>query len=35
MKVFSCALGINVKRRLYEGVAVPAAIYGLEAWNMV
>ena len=27
-------LGINVKRRLYKGVAVPTALYGTETWSM-
>ena len=36
MKVFSCrVMGMNVKRRLYEGVAVPTALYGTETWRMV
>ena len=35
MEVFSCrAMGMNVKRRLYEGVAVFTAIYGTETWSM-
>ena len=25
---------INVKRRLYEGITVPTALYGAEAGNM-
>ena len=25
---------MNVRRRLYEGVAVPAALYGAETWSM-
>ena len=30
-KVLSCrAMGMNVKRKLYEGVAVPTALYGVE-----
>ena len=34
-KVFSCrAMGMNVKRRLYEGVAVPTVLYGAETWSM-
>ena len=34
-KVFSCrAMGMNVKRRLYEGVAVPTALYETETWSM-
>ena len=27
-------LGINVKKCLYEGVIVPTAMYGAEAWDM-
>jgi len=27
-------LGMNVKRRLYEGVIVPTALYGAETWGM-
>ena len=31
MKVFSCrVMRMNVKRRLYEGVAVPTVLYGLK-----
>ena len=31
MKVFSCtAMGMNIKRRLYEGVAAPTVLYGAE-----
>ena len=34
-KVFSCrVMGMNVKRRLYEGVAVSTALYGAETWSM-
>ena len=34
-KVFKCrALRMNAKRRLYEGVVVPTALYGAETWNM-
>ena len=34
--VFSCrAMGLNVKRRLYEEVAVPTALYGTETWSIV
>ncbi len=34
-KVFKCrSLGISAKRRLYEGVVVPSALYGHETWNM-
>ncbi len=25
---------MSAKRRLYEGVVVPAALYGAETWNM-
>ena len=25
---------MNVKRRLYEGIAVPTALYGTETWSM-
>ena len=33
--VFSCrVMGMNVKSRLYEGVAVPTALYGAETWSM-
>ena len=28
------ALGMNAKRRLYEGVVVPTAMYGAETWNV-
>ena len=27
-------LGINAKKCLYEGVIVPTALYGAEAWGM-
>ncbi len=27
-------LGMNAKRRLYEGVIVPTALYGAETWNI-
>ena len=27
-------LGIQAKKRLYEGVIVPTALYGAEAWGM-
>ena len=27
-------LGINAKKCLYEGVFVPTALYGAEAWGM-
>ncbi len=34
-RVFKCtSLGVNAKRRLYEGVVVPTALYGAEIWNM-
>uniref|UniRef100_A0A3P9I653 WxxW domain-containing protein n=1 Tax=Oryzias latipes TaxID=8090 RepID=A0A3P9I653_ORYLA len=34
-RVFECrSLGKNVKRRLYEGVVVPAALYGAETWSL-
>ena len=34
-RVFRCrSLGMNVKRKLYEGVAVPTALYGSETWSM-
>ena len=30
-KVFSCiAMGMNVKRRLYERIAEPTALFGLQ-----
>ena len=33
--MFSCRVKeINVKRKLYEGVIVPTALYGAEKWNM-
>ncbi len=28
------ALGMNAKRRLYEGVVAPTALYGAETWNV-
>lgn len=28
------ALGMNVKRRVYEGVVVPTALYGAKTWNV-
>ena len=28
------SLGMDAKRRLYEGIAVPTALYGAETWNM-
>ena len=35
MEVFSCrAIGNNVKRRLYEGVAMYTPLYGTEIWSM-
>ena len=35
MKVISFrAMGINVKRSLYEEVDVPTPLYGAEAWSM-
>ncbi len=34
-RVFKCTpLGINAKRRVYEGVVVSMALYGAETWNM-
>ncbi len=34
-RVFKCkSLGMSAKRRLYEGVVVPMALYGAETWNM-
>ena len=27
-------MGMNVKRRLYEGVAVPTTFYKAEIWSM-
>ena len=33
--MFRCKMmGINVKRRLYERVAVPTALYGAKTWSM-
>ncbi len=33
--MLSCrSLGMSAKRRLYEGIVVPAALYGAETWNM-
>ena len=33
--MFICrAVGMNVKRRLYERVAVPTALYGDETWTV-
>ena len=35
MKIFSCrAMEMNVKRRLYEEVAVLTALYGAATWSM-
>ena len=35
MKVFSCrAMRINIKERLYVRIAMPAALYGAEAWSI-
>ncbi len=36
MKSVSCCrvLGMNAKRRLYEVVVVPTALYGAETWNV-
>ena len=28
------AMGINIKRRFYKGVAVPTALYEDETWSM-
>ncbi len=28
------ALGMNAKRKLYQGVVVPTALYGTETWNV-
>ncbi len=28
------ALGMNAKRRLYEGIVAPTALYGAETWNV-
>ncbi len=34
-RVFKCkSLGMSAKKRLYEGVVVPTALYGAETWNM-
>ncbi len=34
-RVLKCrSLGMNAKRRLYEGVVVSAALYVAETWNM-
>ncbi len=33
--MFKCrSLAMNAKKRLYEGVVVPTALYGAETWNM-
>ena len=32
--LLSRGLGINAKRCLYEGIIVPTALYGAEAWDM-
>ncbi len=29
-----CDLCMNAKRRLYKGVVVPTALYGVETWNV-
>ena len=35
MKVFSCTvIAMNVKRRLYEGVAVPTTPYVAKTWRI-
>ena len=34
-KVVSCrVMGMNIERKLYEGVAVPTALYEGETWSM-
>ena len=34
-RLFECkALGMGVKKMLYEGIVVPTALYGAETWNM-
>ena len=34
-KVFSfIALGMNIKRRMYEEIAVPTALYMAETWSI-
>ncbi len=34
-KVFKCGLlGMNAKKRMYEGVVVLTVLYGAETWNM-
>ena len=30
----SKSLSMQVKRRLYEGIAIPTALYGAETWSM-
>ena len=30
----SRSIGMNVKRRLYEGIVVPTGLYGAETWNL-
>ncbi len=33
-RVYKCrSLGVTAKRRLYEGVLVPTALYGTETWS--
>ena len=33
--MLSCrTMGITIKRRFYEGVAVPIAVHGAETWSM-
>ena len=27
-------MAVNIMRRLYEGIAVPTALYGTETWSM-
>ena len=35
MKMFCCrVMGMNVKRRFYEGIAVPTSIYGAKTWSV-
>ena len=34
-EMFKCkTLRMDAKRKLYEGIAVPTALYGVETWNM-
>ncbi len=34
-RVFKCSmLGMNAKKRLYEGIVVTTALYGAETWNI-